>query len=224
MHSLEKHFTAVAVTAGHLTLEARFYVPPDAEGVVVFASGDGSTAQSPRNFRVIDALHDVGLATLWFNVMPEAIEAADGFNARIRNDASMLSERVHAATRWVRRQAEFSELPIGCFGTSHAAAAALVDAARADTEIQVVATRGGRPDLAPALAKVRVPTMLIVGGNDGAAALNLEAWARLRCERAIEIIPGAGHRFEEPGALDNLAALAARWFSEHLRRPANVAA
>lgn len=225
MQSFEAQLGAAAIPAGRITLHGQFHVPPQARGLVLFAHGSGSSQHSPRNQRVAECLHDVGLATLLFDLLCPDEEPADAFNASLRFDISLLAGRLRAATRWVREHPDLGGLPLGYFGASTGAAAALV-AATEEPDIAAVVTRGGRPDLAEAaLPALRSPTLLIVGGNDKVvAASNLEAWARLRCEKSIETIPGAGYLFEEPGALDNVAALAARWFSEYLPKSEATAA
>ena len=220
MHSFEAQFNTAAIPAGRAKLPGRLNVPAEARGLVLFAHGSGSSRHSPRNERVAECLHDIGLATLLFDLLSETEEPAETFNARLRNDIDLLAGRLNAATTWARRQPELADLPIGYFGANHGAAAAMVAAADNSAQIQALVLRGGRPDLAEAaILKLRMPTLLIIGGNDEAvAAMNLEAWARLRCEKAIETVPGAGHLFEEPGALENVAALATRWFDQHLGR------
>ena len=219
MQTFEGQVTAVTIPAGGVMLEGDLRVPPRAHGLVLFAHGSGSSRHSPRNQRVAEALHDVGLATLLFDLLSPGEEPDHAYNARLRFDIALLAQRLRLATQWVRRQPATAELLIGYFGASTGAAAAIVAAAAEKIAVGAVVARGGRVDLAQeAIYELRAPTMLIVGGNDESiAALNLESWARLHCEKSIEIIPGAGHLFEEPGALDNVAALAARWFSEHLR-------
>ena len=219
MHSFEAHFSAAEIPVGRILLPARLQVPPEAHGLVLFAHGSGGSRHSPRNQYVAHFLNEVGLATLLFDLLSETEEPLDSFNARLRNDIPLLAQRLRAATAWARRQPELEGLPIGYFGASNGAAAAMVAAVEEGETVRAVVTRGARPDLAgPVIANLRVPIMLIVGGNDECvAALNLEAWARLRCEKAIEAIPGVGALFEEPGALDNVAALAARWFNNHLQ-------
>jgi putative phosphoribosyl transferase len=218
MQTIEAQLTATAIPAGRLILRGRLHMPVEfARGLVLFAQGGESRTQCPRHQRVEASLHDVGLGTLWCDLLPETLEGADGFNARLLHDIGLLSDRLRIVTRWAGRQPELSDLPFGYFGIGQGAPAALIAASVDPTSIQAVVTRGGRPNVADsAIRNLRTPTLLIVGGNDEAAPHNLEAWARLCCEKSIEIIPGAGHRFEEPGALDNVAALAARWFSEHL--------
>ncbi len=209
--------TAAAIPAGREVLHGQLHVPSPAHGLVLFAHGTGSNSHSPRNQRVAEFLNDAGFATLLFDLLSPREEREGQFNAQLRNDVGLLSRRLLTATDWVRHQSELAELPVGYFGASTGAAAAIAAASNPAANISALVTRGGRPDLADRhLLTLRVPTLLIVGSNDAAAALNLEAWARLHCEKSIEIIPGAGHLFEEPGALDNVAALAVRWFSAHL--------
>ncbi len=225
MECFEGQLTAAAIPAGRVTLHGHLHVPPQAHGVVLFAHGSGSSRHSPRNQRVADFLHHVGLATLLFDLLTPAEEPEGAFNARLRSDITLLAHRLRTATQWARHQPELGELPVGYFGVSTGAAAALVAAAQPGAGVVAVVTRSARTDLAAAhLLQLQVPTMLIVGSNDASVtALNLEAWARLRCEKAIEIIPGAGHLFEEPGALDNVAALAARWFGAHFPGSLSIA-
>jgi putative phosphoribosyl transferase len=226
MDIFEAQQTATAIPAGRIAMPGRLFLPASANGIVLFAQGGGNSRHSPRNQRVAESLHDVGLATLMLDLLPETSEATQSFDARIRNDIALQAERLRAATHWLRQQPRLADLPVGYFGANTSAAVVFVAASTEGADIQAVVTRGGRPDLHPAtISRLRAPTMLIVGGNDeSVAALNLEVWARLRCEKSIEIIPGAGPRFEEPGALDNVAALAARWFGEHLNKDAHVAA
>jgi putative phosphoribosyl transferase len=196
-------------TAGILTC------PEKAQGIVLFAHGSGSSRFSPRNTYVASALQAAGLATLLFDLLT-GDEAAD--RAKIF-DIPLLAERLRAASDWVRDDAETRTLPIGYFGASTGAGAALVAAARADRPIGAVVSRGGRPDLAgPALPRVKVPTLLIVGALDHQVlALNREALAELNCEKELAVVPGATHLFEEPGTLDQVIGLALGWFSRHLQ-------
>jgi putative phosphoribosyl transferase len=189
-------------------------LPRPAGGLVLFAHGSGSGRFSPRNNYVAAALRRAGLATLLFDLLTEE-EAADRRNVF---DIDLLAERLALATTWAGQQAETRRLPIGYFGASTGAAAALVAAARAQEDIGAVVSRGGRPDMAgPVLGQVRAPTLLIVGGHDvGVVELNEQAFAELRCEKSLEIVPGATHLFEEPGALDQVIDLAQRWFTRHL--------
>jgi putative phosphoribosyl transferase len=195
-------------------LEGLLGLPPETRALILFAHGSGSGRLSPRNNYVATALRRAGLATLLFDLLTER-EAADRKNVF---DIELLAERLLAATRWTHEQAAIRDLPLGYFGASTGAAAALVAAARSELAIGAIVSRGGRPDMAgPALSEVRAPTLLIVGGDDvQVLALNRTALARLRCAKKLEIVPGASHLFEEPGTLDAVIDLARQWFSDHL--------
>jgi pimeloyl-ACP methyl ester carboxylesterase len=197
-----------------LGLEGTLVLPVGALAVVVFAHGSGSSRLSPRNARVAEALRQRGLGTLLFDLLTE-VEAADRRNVF---DIPLLAGRLILATRWLGEQEDAKDLAVGYFGASTGAAAALVAAAQGGPEIGAVVSRGGRPDLAHgALARVRAPTLLIVGSRDPAVLeLNRAALAELRCEKEIAIVPGATHLFEEPGTLEEVMALAGRWFADHL--------
>jgi putative phosphoribosyl transferase len=197
-----------------ISLAGLLCLPAPADGIVLFAHGSGSSRFSPRNTYVADALQAAGLATLLFDLLTEP-EAAD--RARVF-DIPLLAERLLTATRWTASQPETAALPIGYFGASTGAAAALVAAAQSDRDIAAVVSRGGRPDLADAdLARVRAPTLLIVGGADHAVLdLNRAALAQLACEKDLAVVPGATHLFEEPGTLDKVIELARDWFVDHL--------
>ena len=191
-------------------------LPRPAGGLVLFAHGSGSGRFSPRNNYVAAALRRAGLATLLFDLLTEE-EAADRSNVF---DIDLLAERLALATGWAGQQADTRSLPLGYFGASTGAAAALVAAARAQEDIAAIVSRGGRPDMAgPVLGQVRAPTLLIVGGQDaGVLELNQQAFEQLRCRKSLEIVPGATHLFEEPGALDQVIDLAQQWFTRHLTR------
>jgi putative phosphoribosyl transferase len=183
-------------------------------GAVVFAHGSSSSRLSPRNVQVARHLNASRLVTLLFDLLtPE--EDLDRGNVF---DIPLLVQRLETATSWLRRRPEAIGLPIGYFGASTGAAAALWAASELGHEIRAVVSRGGRPDLAaPHLGLVRAPTLLVVGGADEAVLeLNRQAAARLRCEWELAVVPGATHLFAEPGALEEVAVLAARWFTEHL--------
>jgi len=186
----------------------------EARGLVLFAHGSGSSRSSPRNTYVAGALRQAGLATLLFDLLEES-EAED--RAKVF-DIELLAERLLAATAWAGEHATSRALRLGYFGASTGAAAALIAAARQGDAIGAVVSRGGRPDLAgSALARVKAPTLLIVGGEDTEVlALNRAAFRALRCERLLEVVPGATHLFEEPGALAEVVELARRWFCTHL--------
>jgi putative phosphoribosyl transferase len=192
---------------GHLT------VPEHAVGLVVFAHGTGSGRHSPRNRAVAEVLHCAGMATLLVDLLTPAEETARGPVF----DVELLAGRLGAVARWATAEPSCAGLPLGYFGASTGAAAALVAAAR-DDAVRAVVSRGGRPDLAgPALAEVRAPTLLVVGGHDEQVLeLNREAQARLRCTNRLAVVPGASHLFEEPGTLRAAAELARDWFATHL--------
>jgi putative phosphoribosyl transferase len=183
-------------------------------GIVIFAHGSGSSRLSPRNTFVARELQESGLATLLFDLLSES-EAADRANVF---DIALLGARLVEATEWVHRAQLTRTLPIGYFGASTGAAAALVAAARPGSRVSAIVSRGGRPDLAGgALAHVKAPTLLIVGGADfDVLELNRSALYRLHCEAKLEIVPDATHLFEEPGALEEVVRLAARWFLNNL--------
>ncbi len=204
--------------AGDLTLA----VPPDATGVVLFAHGSGSSRFSPRNRAVASHLNRAGLATLLFDLLTADEEVIDARTAELRFDIPLLAGRLTGTVDWADSQPALATLPLGLFGASTGAAAALITAAERPRRVTAVVSRGGRPDLAmPVLDRVRSPTLLVVGGHDREVlALNREALAALTCEKALEIVPGATHLFEEPGTLDRAAELAAAWFLDHLAAPA----
>jgi putative phosphoribosyl transferase len=202
-----------AVSIGPLALEGRLCVPKEAKGLVIFAHGSGSSRLSPRNTFVAERLQKAGLATLLFDLLTED-EARDRANVF---DIPLLAKRVESAVKWAREQPETAALPIGIFGASTGAAAALVAAASAPNDVSVVVSRGGRPDLADAvLDQVQAATMLIVGGNDEVVLdLNRRALTNLGSEKELAIVPNATHLFEEPGALEEVVGLAAGWFETH---------
>ncbi|MCI0586005.1 MAG: hydrolase [Planctomycetes bacterium] len=213
----ERH---VEIRCGAVTLEGDLAVPSGARGVVVFAHGSGSSRKSPRNRFVAEVLNQGRLATLLFDLLA-AEEEAEGRPAEtLRFDIPFLAGRLVGALEWVSRREETRRLPVGCFGASTGVAVALVAAARRPGLVRAVVSRGGRPDLASFhLGNVRAPTLLIVGGDDHAVLrMNLDALALLRCEKRLAIVPRASHLFEEPGTLEEAAALACGWFRSHLIR------
>lgn len=215
----------VQIAAGSVTLEGNLDLPGGACGIVAFAHGSGSSRFSPRNRFVARVLGDAGLGTLLFDLLTRDEEAQDYLDAHLRFDIPFLAARLGAATDWLVRQPHTRHLRIGYFGASTGAAAALIAAAFRSGIVGAVVSRGGRPDLAgDALERVYVPTLLIVGGDDhGVLELNQSALATLPGERELAIVPGATHLFEEPGALDEVARLAALWFSRHLAATEAVA-
>ncbi|MFD9742085.1 phosphoribosyltransferase family protein [[Kitasatospora] papulosa] len=203
----------VEVDAGGVPLSGDLMLPADAGAVVVFAHGSGSSRHSPRNRSVAAALNRAGLGTLLFDLLTPGEEV---YRANVF-DIGLLAGRLADTTDWLRRRVP---LPVGSFGASTGAAAALRAAAAADSGVGAVVSRGGRPDLAGAdLSGVRAPTLLVVGGDDTTVIdLNRQAQAALHCENRLEIVPGATHLFEEPGALERVADLARDWFTAHLLR------
>ena len=193
-------------------------IPRGTRGLVLFAHGSGSSRKSSRNRYVADRLHRAGLATVLMDLLTPSEERIDLIDARLRFDIPFLAERLGAAASWVARQQGLASLPIGYFGASTGAAAALVAAAEPRARVRAIVSRGGRPDLASsALAAVQAPTLLVVGGNDRQVLqLNRLAFESLRCEKRLAVVPGATHLFEEPGTLEEVARLAAEWFCGHL--------
>lgn len=222
--------TDVDIALGPLRLQGILGRPGGERGIVVFAHGSGSGRRSPRNQFVASVLNEAGFATLLFDLLTAEEEERERHTRHLRFDIGLLAERLFATTLWLNLQPSLKSLPVGYFGASTGAAAALVAAAKsgaagqahdADSsslDIAAVVSRGGRPDLAGvALHEVRVPTLLIVGGDDtDVITLNQMALRELRGTKAIEIVPGAGHLFEEPGTLETAARLAAQWFKRYL--------
>lgn len=207
----------VDVRVGSLGLEGYLAIPDKACGIVIFAHGSGSSRHSSRNTLVAAQLHQRGFATILLDLLTED-EAQSRENVF---DIGLLGERVEDAVRWSARDPRTERLPVGLFGASTGAAAALGVAANVPDRVRAVVSRGGRPDLASeALARVRAPTLLIVGGADhGVIELNEGALAELHCQKRLEIVPGATHLFEEPGAMNKVIAAAADWFDLHLAKP-----
>jgi dienelactone hydrolase len=210
----------VYIQAGRAVLSGNLTIPENATGLVLFAHGSGSGRHSPRNQFVARTLNDGGLATLLFDLLTPDEEATDMRTGEHRFNIGLLAERLVHATRWAKQQEQTRNLRIGYFGSSTGGAAALVAAAELRQDVGAVVSRGGRPDLAgDALPRVQAPTLLIVGGNDDIVIqLNEMARDQMRCEVKLEIVPGATHLFEEPGALKKVATLASDWFSRHLTR------
>jgi putative phosphoribosyl transferase len=215
---------SISIEADAVVLRGFVEIPVGARGVVLFAHGSGSSRFSPRNNYVAQALREAQVGTLLFDLLTAQEERLDEATRELRFDIPLLTRRLVAATHWAQAQPELSQLAFGYFGASTGAAAALCAAARTPA-IRAVVSRGGRPDLAgSALAQVRASTLLVVGGDDlEVLALNRRALAQLTCEARLEIVPGATHLFEEPGALEQVASLAAKWFERHLLAvPPNV--
>ncbi len=208
----------VNIPAGAVRLEGELVIPPGAKGVVLFAHGSGSSRHSPRNRFVAGVLQEAGVATLLFDLLTAEEEAEEAYSRHLRFNIGLLSMRLVEATHWVSGQEAAGGLSIGYFGSSTGAAAALVAGAELGRRVHAVVSRGGRPDLAgAALDRVTAATLLIVGGSDTPViTLNEEAYAQLRCEKTMTLIPGATHLFEEAGALERAARLASDWFVNHL--------
>ena len=209
--------SAVEVWVPPIGLAGTLRIPDDARGLIVFAHGSGSSRLSPRNMKVAQGLNRCGLATLLFDLLTaeEEDDRANVFNI------DLLATRLVDAVAWLGREPMTAQFPLGLFGASTGAAAALVAAARIGEGVQAIVSRGGRPDLAGhVLDQIRVPTLLVVGGADfSVIELNEQALARLRGPKALEIVPGASHLFPEPGALEAVIDHAARWFTRYLAGP-----
>jgi dienelactone hydrolase len=224
-HQLARNTTeqTIRISLSDGALEGNLTLPESAQAVVLFAHGSGSSRFSPRNRFVAEVLHDAGLATLLVDLLTHKEERVDVNTAHFRFDIPLLAGRLVKATDWLSENPATRDLPIGYFGASTGAAAALV-AAAGRPAIPAVVSRGGRPDLAGrALEDVRSAVLLIVGGHDlPVLDLNEEAYQRLikAREKRVEIVPRATHLFEEPGALDAVAHLAADWFTQHINRAA----
>lgn len=209
---------AVGIQAGGAELQGLLRLPPHAASVILFAHGSGSGRLSPRNNFVAEHLERAGIATLLFDLLTEQEEEVDAVTAELRFNIPFLTARLAAASEWTLRQPQLRGLALGYFGASTGAAAALAAAAETP-EVTAVVSRGGRPDLAGlALPRVRAATLLIVGGNDPQVlALNRKALQELRCEKELAVVPDATHLFVEPGALEQVTALATEWFHRHAR-------
>ena len=209
----------VTIPVGRLRLEGDLSIPQDATGIVVFAHGSGSSRHSPRNQFVARQIRDAGVGTLLFDLLTAREEDVDARTGHLRFDIGLLANRLEGVASWVRTNDETSHLRIGFFGASTGAAAAIVAAARLGSAIGAVVSRGGRPDLAGgALRTVASPTLFIVGGNDvPVIALNRHAFDQMMCHREMVVVPRATHLFSEPGALEEVARLAADWFARYLQ-------
>ena len=219
MQDKETDHQEISIAAEQIQLEGDLLIPANPRGIVLFAHGSGSSRLSPRNRHVARVLQQAGLATLLLDLLTDREERIDDRSGELRFDIEFLAGRLLAAADWVAQQAEIASLPLGLFGASTGAAAALMAAAEHPRQVRAVVSRGGRPDLArQALLRVEAPTLLIVGGEDRVVIdLNEEAAGHLQAEHRIEIIPGATHLFEEAGALDRVAQLARDWFVQYLR-------
>jgi pimeloyl-ACP methyl ester carboxylesterase len=211
--------TEIQIPLAGVRLAGELNLSPDAAGLVLFAHGSGSSRHSPRNQAVARTLRQSGMGTLLFDLLTAEEEQTEAHTRHLRFNIPFLAERLAGATRWARANTNLRSLDAGYFGASTGAAAALVAAAELGAGIRAVVSRGGRPDLAgDALERVTAPTLLIVGGDDTPVIpLNEKAHDRLRCEKELRVVPGASHLFEEPGALEQVAQMAADWFARHLR-------
>lgn len=208
----------VQIKIGSALLNGELTIPEKAAGVVLFAHGSGSSRYSPRNQYVARVIRESGVGTLLFDLLTPEEERIDNFTREFRFDIDLLACRLIGSTKWLEGHAEASRLCPGYFGSSTGGAAALIAAAELAENVGAVVSRGGRPDLAgDALHRVKAPTLLIVGGLDGPViTMNKDAYAQLRCVKELTIVPGATHLFEEPGKLEEVASLAAKWFVKHL--------
>ncbi len=208
----------LAIAVDGATVEADLTLPDSSRGLVVFAHGSGSSRHSPRNRQVAAALHQAHLGTLLADLLTAEEEQVDLRTRHLRFDVDLLAARLVGITEWLQSDPEGAGLAVGLFGASTGAAAALKAAARRPTAYRAVVSRGGRPDLAGSeLSAVRAPTLLIVGSDDPAVLeLNRDALAQLGGEKRLDVVPGASHLFEEPGALEEVARLARGWFGRHL--------
>jgi len=205
----------VRISIGGVSLNGDLNVPAAASGLVIFAHGSGSSRSSPRNRSVAEELQKAGLATLLFDLL--TVEEDETYENRF--DIGVLTQRQVQVVDWASKQPELKDMPIGLFGASTGAAAALRAAAELESGIKAVVSRGGRPDLAgDALPGVQAPTLLIVGGDDDVViGLNQQAYDQLSCVKKLEIVSGATHLFEEPGTLEKVSQLAVDWFSSYLK-------
>jgi putative phosphoribosyl transferase len=221
MKPVTAEMSEVLIPVGDESIAGDLVIPTHAHGIVLFAHGSGSSRHSPRNRFVAEELQKAGLATLLVDLLTTAEERIDEMTGGgLRFDIGLLAGRLEASSDWVRANPSTHDLSMGYFGASTGAAAALVAAAAGwRGNVKAVVSRGGRPDLAKeALSVVRAPTLLIVGGDDRVViGLNRQALDILICEKRLEIVPGATHLFEEPGALEHVAALAVDWFLRHLK-------
>lgn len=210
--------TQVRLDVDSAELNADLSIPVGAGGLVIFAHGSGSSRHSPRNRAVAELLHHGHLATLLVDLLTAHEDLIDASTAEFRFNIPLLADRLAGAVDWAHENFDTSPLPIGLYGASTGAAAALMAAAARPSLVRAVVSRGGRPDLAEeALDTVNAPTLLIVGGRDGVVIdINLEACARLKGTKELQVVPGATHLFEEPGALDHVSKLARHWFEQHL--------
>jgi putative phosphoribosyl transferase len=211
--------TAVHIPIENMNLQGDLRLPSNPLGVVIFVHGSGSSRFSPRNRFVAEELNKQGFATLLLDLLTEEEHRIDTETMEFRFNIPLLASRSTLATAWVHGQLGLSRLPIGLFGASTGAAAALITAAEMKQQVAAVVSRGGRPDLAAEfLPQVEAPTLLIIGGEDDTVlALNRNARAQMRCVTKLHVVPGATHLFEEPGTLEQVVTVAAQWFYRYMR-------
>jgi putative phosphoribosyl transferase len=215
---MKEEVVAISATGG--TIEGNLVIPVGAKGIVLFAHGSGSSRFSPRNQYVAKVLNSVGIGTLLIDLLTKEEEKIDAATGEFRFDIGLLSQRLEVATQWLKKNPPTKSMPIGYFGSSTGAAAALITATKFSDDVRTIVSRGGRPDLAmDYLQKVKIPTLFIVGGKDTVVIdLNKKAMEQVSAEKKLEIVPGATHLFEEPGKLEEVARLSAEWFSACLTR------
>jgi dienelactone hydrolase len=208
----------IEITADKVVLKGNLSIPKNAKAIILFAHGSGSSRFSPRNQYVAQVLYKAGLATLLMDLLTKEEELIDEQTGELRFNIEFLADRLIGATTWLKKNSEAKKLAVGYFGSSTGAGAALIAAAKYPADIKTIVSRGGRPDLAmPYLKKVKASVLLIVGGNDiPVIRMNKEAMKHLSIEKKLEIVPGATHLFEEPGKLEEVAKLAAGWFTKHM--------
>ncbi|MGZ4971592.1 MAG: dienelactone hydrolase family protein [Limisphaerales bacterium] len=216
-HALDSE---IAIEVDGHTLEGELIVPDNANGIVIFAHGSGSSRYSPRNQFVARTIRHSGNGTLLFDLLTNEEEAIDQYTGELRFNIPLLANRLVQTATWLREQPQMDQFGIGFFGSSTGGGAALVAAAKIGSDVDAIVSRGGRPDLAADfLPKVKCPTLLLVGQlDDVVITMNEQALARLRCPKELRIIPGATHLFEEPGTLEQVASEAAGWFQTYLHR------
>lgn len=218
-HRKVNHAEDIVIPTDSVLLEGELDIPRHALGLVIFAHGSGSSRHSPRNQFAARVIREAGVGTLLFDLLTKQEEIEDRASRQLVFDIDLLADRLAAAARWADHHPTTNGLRVGFYGASTGGGAALVAAARMGRSVGAVVSRGGRPDLAgDALVDVVSPTLLVVGGlDDVVLELNKEALEKLRCEKSLRVVPGATHLFEEPGALEQVAQLAANWFRKHLQ-------
>jgi dienelactone hydrolase len=216
VHGEFKEPSTVVISTDNVALHGDLVIPPDATGIVVFAHGSGSSRSSPRNRAVAQALQRDGLGTVLFDLLTQEEEIEERYTRHLRFDIPLLANRLAGVVEWLEARDDAAALPVGLFGASTGAAAALIASTR--TDVRAVVSRGGRPDLAEDdLRQVRAPTLLVVGGDDvEVLELNRKALRRIMAPARLQIVPDAGHLFEEPGTLDEVIRMASAWFQKYL--------